>query len=197
MVIYIWARRNERDDKTNADVAQLDRAFGYEPKGSRFESWHPHERDLTSVKSLFFYTDSLSKILAQSKFVCLQNFSQASKNAIIRLHKNDFRYAKIVPFWTTSHHGDKMEYKEQVLRKVIRHIFLSRRQQQGLTQNNLSEISNITRQFISQVESGKRQPSVQTMGNLASAYGLSLAELFKEVDALYIQFDRDYQPPQK
>ena len=26
-----------------ADVAQLDRAFGYEPKGSRFESWHPQK----------------------------------------------------------------------------------------------------------------------------------------------------------
>ena len=28
---------------TIADVAQLDRAFGYEPKGSRFESWHPQK----------------------------------------------------------------------------------------------------------------------------------------------------------
>ena len=32
---------------TIADVAQLDRAFGYEPKGSRFESWHPQKKPLS------------------------------------------------------------------------------------------------------------------------------------------------------
>ena len=41
----IFGPVNERRQQ-NADVAQLDRAFGYEPKGSRFESWHPHEWDL-------------------------------------------------------------------------------------------------------------------------------------------------------
>ena len=40
----IFVPVNERrQQKQNADVAQLDRAFGYEPKGSRFESWHPHK----------------------------------------------------------------------------------------------------------------------------------------------------------
>ena len=33
---------------TIADVAQLDRAFGYEPQGSRFESWHPQKEELPS-----------------------------------------------------------------------------------------------------------------------------------------------------
>ena len=36
---------------TIADVAQLDRAFGYEPKGSRFESWHPQKRKGRSLRS--------------------------------------------------------------------------------------------------------------------------------------------------
>ena len=41
----IFGPVNERrQQKQNADVAQLDRAFGYEPKGSRFESWHPQKR---------------------------------------------------------------------------------------------------------------------------------------------------------
>ncbi|SHL27843.1 helix-turn-helix domain-containing protein [Fibrobacter sp. UWEL] len=87
-----------------------------------------------------------------------------------------------------------MVYKEHVLKKVMRHIFLSRRQDKGLTQNGLSEISNITRQFISQVESGKRQPSVQTLCNLATAYGLSISELFLEIDTLYSQFDEGPGP---
>ena len=38
---------------TIADVAQLDRAFGYEPKGSRFESWHP-QKGKTSLCDLSF-----------------------------------------------------------------------------------------------------------------------------------------------
>ena len=37
-----------RQQKQNADVAQLDRAFGYEPKGSRFESWHPQKKRLVA-----------------------------------------------------------------------------------------------------------------------------------------------------
>ena len=40
----IFGPVNERRQQ-NADVAQLDRAFGYEPKGSRFESWHPQKKD--------------------------------------------------------------------------------------------------------------------------------------------------------
>ena len=92
----------------------------------------------------------------------------------------------------------RMEYKEHILRQVIRHIFLSRRQRKGLTQNNLSEISNITRQFISQVESGKRQPSVFTLSNLAYAYGLTLSQLFQEIDTLYEKFDsRESSEPSK
>ena len=39
---------------TIADVAQLDRAFGYEPKGSRFESWHPQKKPL-SIREGFLH----------------------------------------------------------------------------------------------------------------------------------------------
>ena len=44
---YIWAINQ-------ADVAQLDRAFGYEPKGSRFESWHPQKKMLRQREASFF-----------------------------------------------------------------------------------------------------------------------------------------------
>ena len=40
--------KGSRFESTIADVAQLDRAFGYEPKGSRFESWHPQKEELPS-----------------------------------------------------------------------------------------------------------------------------------------------------
>lgn len=78
-----------------------------------------------------------------------------------------------------------MEYNHQTLQEVIRLVFLENRHKRGLTQNDLSIISNITRQFISQVEGGKRQPSILTLCALANAYNLSLTEFFKEVDRIY------------
>ena len=48
-ICYIWAINQ-------ADVAQLDRAFGYEPKGSRFESWHPQKgRRFTASETPFLF----------------------------------------------------------------------------------------------------------------------------------------------
>ena len=78
-----------------------------------------------------------------------------------------------------------MEYNHQTLQEVIRLVFLESRHKRGLTQNDLSIISNITRQFISQVEGGKRQPSILTLCALANAYNLSLTEFFSEVDRIY------------
>ena len=78
-----------------------------------------------------------------------------------------------------------MEYNRQTLQEVIRLVFLESRHKRGLTQNDLSIISNITRQFISQVEGGKRQPSILTLCALANAYNLSLTEFFSEVDRIY------------
>ena len=54
----IFGPVNERRQQ-NADVAQLDRAFGYEPKGSRFESWHPQKRRPTE-RLVFFFSSSSS-----------------------------------------------------------------------------------------------------------------------------------------
>lgn len=78
-----------------------------------------------------------------------------------------------------------MIYKQIILSKVIQHIFLAKRQKTGLTQLGLALKSHITRQFISQVESGKRAPSIFTMSVLATACKMTLTELFQEVDKLY------------
>lgn len=81
-----------------------------------------------------------------------------------------------------------MEYKARILTKVIQQIFLSKRHRLGLTQLGLSMESNITRQFISQVEGGKRAPSIFTMSALASVSKQSLTDLFKEIDSLYERY---------
>lgn len=84
-----------------------------------------------------------------------------------------------------------MDYKPTVLTKVIQYTFLSKRQLMGLTQLGLSLQSQITRQFISQVESGKRSPSIFTMCALASACNMTLTELFKEIDGLYQEYNKE------
>ncbi|WP_297701845.1 helix-turn-helix transcriptional regulator [uncultured Fibrobacter sp.] len=78
-----------------------------------------------------------------------------------------------------------MEYKDHILHEALRRIFLDCRRRQGLTQNGLSCLSNITRQFISQVEGGKRQLSINSLSTLANVYHKSLSDIFKEVDRLY------------
>lgn len=81
-----------------------------------------------------------------------------------------------------------MEYEDHILNEAIRQVFLDCRRESGLTQNGASIQSNITRQFISQVEVGKRLPSITTLSALAKVYNKSLSELFKEVDRLYPLF---------
>ena len=78
-----------------------------------------------------------------------------------------------------------MEYKDHILSEAIRLVFVESRRQQGLTQIGLSIRSNITRQFISQVEVGKRLPSINTICALANAYNKTLSQLFHEVDRFY------------
>ncbi len=78
-----------------------------------------------------------------------------------------------------------MEYNNLTLQEAVRLVFLASRYKRGLTQNGLSLISNITRQFISQIEIGKRQPSLFTLCALANAYDIPLSEFFEEVDRLY------------
>ena len=78
-----------------------------------------------------------------------------------------------------------MEYNNRTIQEAVRLVFLASRHRRGLTQNSLSIISNITRQFISQVEGGKRQPSILTLCALANAYNQTLTAFFKEVDRFY------------
>jgi len=84
-----------------------------------------------------------------------------------------------------------MIYNQCILTKVIQQIFLSKRYKTGMTQTTLAAKSKITRQFISQVESGKRNPSVFTISVLASACKSNLAELFQEVDQLYLKYEQE------
>jgi PAS domain S-box-containing protein len=68
---------------------------------------------------------------------------------------------------------------------VIRRL----RQQQGLTQERLASLSDLERTFVSMLERGIKQPSLNTISNVAAAFGIKNYELLHLVEQ-EIQGDR-------
>jgi transcriptional regulator with XRE-family HTH domain len=60
-------------------------------------------------------------------------------------------------------------------RLVVRRIRLKR----GLTQEQFAEISGFSQQYLSGLEKGKRNPTVVTVFELASALGVSQIDLLR------------------
>ncbi len=58
------------------------------------------------------------------------------------------------------------------------------RKQCGLTQLDLSLNSGLALSFISELERGKRNPSVETLWKVCKALNVSLEELFKGVSSI-------------
>lgn len=56
----------------------------------------------------------------------------------------------------------------------------SLRQQRVLTQAQVAERAGLDVNYISQIERGRRDPSLSSLSALAKAFGLSLADLFAE-----------------
>ena len=87
-----------------ADVAQLDRAFGYEPKGSRFESWHPQKKKEPSRQErVSFLSLFLQSVLASFvRFLFFGEFYGGSPviffGCTAGVPDDDFVPAGILPF---------------------------------------------------------------------------------------------------
>ncbi len=78
-----------------------------------------------------------------------------------------------------------MNYETLLLHEAIRLLLISVRQQRRHTQRSLSIESGISRQFISQMECGKRIPSIDTLCQLAIALKTSISSLSVELDRIY------------
>ncbi len=55
------------------------------------------------------------------------------------------------------------------------------RQEKGLTQERLAEVSGFSQQYISGLEQGRRNPTIVTLYELAIALGVSHVELVMPV----------------
>ncbi|ESX23425.1 helix-turn-helix transcriptional regulator [Mesorhizobium sp. LSJC264A00] len=73
-----------------------------------------------------------------------------------------------------------------VIRKLVGRNFSRIRGAVGLTQEAVAERANLSQQYISEIENGKRKPTVATLLALAQALGVSHVELVKPDD----QFDQ-------
>jgi transcriptional regulator with XRE-family HTH domain len=63
------------------------------------------------------------------------------------------------------------------MRKLIGRNFGRFRKAKGFTQESFSEASGFTQQYISDLERGRRNPTVVTLFQLASALGVSHVDL--------------------
>jgi transcriptional regulator with XRE-family HTH domain len=63
------------------------------------------------------------------------------------------------------------------MRKLVGRNAKRIRQQKGLTQEQLAEVSGFSRQYISGIEQGRRNPTVVSIYELATALGVSHMEL--------------------
>lgn len=63
------------------------------------------------------------------------------------------------------------------MRKLVGRNFARIRAEKGLTQERLAEISGLSQQYLSGLEQGKRNPTIVTLFEIATALGVSHVEL--------------------
>lgn len=65
------------------------------------------------------------------------------------------------------------------MRKLVGRNASRLRREKGLTQEQLAEISGLSQQYISGLEQGRRNPTIVTIHELATALGVSHLELLQ------------------
>jgi transcriptional regulator with XRE-family HTH domain len=63
------------------------------------------------------------------------------------------------------------------MRKLVGRNFARLRKEKGFTQERFSEVSGMTQQYVSDLERGRRNPTVVTLYHLAAALGVSHVSL--------------------
>jgi transcriptional regulator with XRE-family HTH domain len=58
------------------------------------------------------------------------------------------------------------------------------RQNRRWSQEDLALNANVNKNYISDLENGRRNPSLEILEKIAVAFGISLAELFKGIESI-------------
>ncbi len=65
------------------------------------------------------------------------------------------------------------------MRKLVGRNFARLRAASGWSQEQVAERANLSQQYISGLENGRRNPTVETLQDIAQAFGVSHVELVK------------------
>ncbi len=76
-----------------------------------------------------------------------------------------------------------------VFRKQLGQRIQQLRKEKGLTQENLSLESDISRSHIAMIEAGKRDVTISSMFKISRALGVTLADVFSFDDLDKFKFD--------
>jgi transcriptional regulator with XRE-family HTH domain len=68
------------------------------------------------------------------------------------------------------------------MRKLVGRNVKRIRQEKGLTQEQLAELSGFSQQYISGLEQGRRNPTIVSIYELATALGVSHMELVRSAE---------------
>lgn len=71
-----------------------------------------------------------------------------------------------------------MEYNSKIMGMVIGRL----RVQRGMSQEVLSGLACMARSHLAMIETGAKNPKVDTLWRIADALGISLSELFRMVE---------------
>lgn len=63
------------------------------------------------------------------------------------------------------------------MKQLVGQNFTRLRKQKGLTQEQVADLSGISQQYLSGLESGRRNPTVITLHHLAEALGVTPVDL--------------------
>jgi transcriptional regulator with XRE-family HTH domain len=67
------------------------------------------------------------------------------------------------------------------MRKLVGSNAARIRKEKGLTQEKLAELSGLSQQYLSGLEQGRRNPTVVTVYELATALGVSYLDLMRPI----------------
>ena len=65
-------------------------------------------------------------------------------------------------------------------RAILANNIISMRYEKKWSQEKLAELSNSSSNYICNVETGKRNPSLEFIDNVAKAFGVPISEMLKE-----------------
>ncbi|MER9463198.1 helix-turn-helix domain-containing protein [Mesorhizobium sp. M0387] len=78
------------------------------------------------------------------------------------------------------------------MRKLVGRNFARLRGASGLTQEQVAERANVSQQYVSGLENGKRNPTIQMLFQIAKALGVSHVDLVMPTEQQGQSYD---QPP--